>query len=473
MASKYPAALDSLPTSSANETKSQDTHPALHNDANAAINSIQSVLGADPASGAATLKARLAEVEVQAPFGQRLLSVLTEGLQDAVVVIVGDSTSDGYSTTWVGAVVDTLAARFPAYTVKYANWTNGNSDYNATSTKQTGTGSKTLTVYNCAVASQTAYYQMAPYFDVMIANKQPDLILFSHGHNHGGAGTSQQFWRNILVNAVQTILRACPMSETVLIAQNPRTDASATVQAERQHVTQQVARDAGLGFVNVHRAFLDVDPAASSLLADGVHPNTAGYALQAATLLRQMKLATAAPPRQLSTLDLLTPVNGLANGDFSAFAVPPTLTNWNVSNTTLSKDTTNYESPNGYSVKMVSATAATAYMSQNVTGDAFKRFKGKWITLAVRVRVPSGQAARCGGLSLIEQGGSHAGTETTGALSPVNGQGDWRWAMVSRRMAADATNVVVQIVLAESAVSQECSVDRAIIVPGIWPRDIR
>jgi lysophospholipase L1-like esterase len=405
-------------------------------------------------------------------FGRRLLRILTEGLQDATVVIVGDSTSAGYSSTWVGAVVDGLAARFPAYTVKYRDWTDGNTDYNAASTKQTGSGSKTLTVYNCAVAGKDAFYQMAPNFEAMIASKQPDLIVFSHGHNHGGAGTLPAFWRQGLVISTQSILKACPTSEVVLFAQNPRTDAAATVQAERQHITEQVAHTMGAGFLNVHRLFLDTDPAASSLLADTVHPNSTGYALISAEVLRRMTTAAGLPSQQRPTLTELVSVNGLTNGDFSSFAVPPTLTGWNVTNTTLSKDETNFESPNGYAVKMVSASAATAFMSQKLEGNALKRFKGNWVTLLVRVRVPSGQAARCGGISLVETGGSHAGTDSTGALS-TNGQGDWRWQMVSRRLATDCTSITVQIVLAESAVSQECSVDRAILIPGVWPRDIR
>jgi len=406
-------------------------------------------------------------------IGRRLLRKLREGIEDASIVIVGDSTSAGYSTTWVGKVIDGLAARYPAYTVKYQDWTNGNTDYNAASTKQTGTGAKTLTVYNCAVASQNAFYQLAPYFDAMIAAKQPDLLFLSHGHNHGNAGTLPEFWRNNLIIATQSILRACPMTEIVLIAQNPRTDTAATVQAQRQHVTEQVAHMSGFGFVNVHRAFLDVDPTAASLLNDPIHPNTAGYTVQANEILRLLSLTGPLGSEQRSTLDLTTNVNALTNGDYASFAVPPTLTGWSATNATLSKDTTNYESPNGYSVKMVSNTAASAYKIQTLSGDAIKRLRGGWITFLARVFIPVGQAARCGGLLMSEAGGSNPGSTSTGSLSPASGQGDWRWQLLSRRIAKDATSINFLVVLAESAITQECSVDRSIVVPGLWPRDIR
>lgn len=48
MSSKYPAELDALGTASSNSTKAKDVHPALHNDANAAINAVQETLGTTP-----------------------------------------------------------------------------------------------------------------------------------------------------------------------------------------------------------------------------------------------------------------------------------------------------------------------------------------------------------------------------------------------------------------------------------------
>lgn len=63
MASTYPGALDALTTASANGTASFTTHPALHNDANSAINAVQSTLGTNPQGGEATVSARIAALE--------------------------------------------------------------------------------------------------------------------------------------------------------------------------------------------------------------------------------------------------------------------------------------------------------------------------------------------------------------------------------------------------------------------------
>ena len=63
MPSAYPGALDALTTASANATPSTDTHPALHNNANAAINAIQSTLGTNPQGSEASVAARIAALE--------------------------------------------------------------------------------------------------------------------------------------------------------------------------------------------------------------------------------------------------------------------------------------------------------------------------------------------------------------------------------------------------------------------------
>lgn len=60
MASTYPTTLDSFSTASDNATPSTTTHPALHNDANDAINKIEAELGTAPSATHATVTARLA-----------------------------------------------------------------------------------------------------------------------------------------------------------------------------------------------------------------------------------------------------------------------------------------------------------------------------------------------------------------------------------------------------------------------------
>lgn len=58
----YPTTLDSLPENSTNATPMVDTHPELHNDANAAINALQEKVGIDSSADDTTIDYKLSGV---------------------------------------------------------------------------------------------------------------------------------------------------------------------------------------------------------------------------------------------------------------------------------------------------------------------------------------------------------------------------------------------------------------------------
>jgi hypothetical protein len=71
MASTYPGTLDSFATNSTDSTPSATTHPALHNDANDAINKVEAELGTNPSGTYATVLARLDALAITpVVFGQ-------------------------------------------------------------------------------------------------------------------------------------------------------------------------------------------------------------------------------------------------------------------------------------------------------------------------------------------------------------------------------------------------------------------
>ncbi len=93
--SGYPTALDSLPTSSANSTSSFDTHPALHNDVNSAVNAVQSELGLSPSGSHATVKARLDNIDVLCLAASDETTAITAGNGKVAVRVVGAHTLVG------------------------------------------------------------------------------------------------------------------------------------------------------------------------------------------------------------------------------------------------------------------------------------------------------------------------------------------------------------------------------------------
>lgn len=72
---------------------------------------------------------------------------LSLGVDDGVLLVLGDSTGDGY-TRWVYLLTQWLAQQFPAYTVNYWKWNDTAQSYDALGTSnsskvvQTGTGGK-------------------------------------------------------------------------------------------------------------------------------------------------------------------------------------------------------------------------------------------------------------------------------------------------------------------------------------------
>ncbi len=97
MSSKYPAALDALPTTSTNSTKAKDVHPALHNDANAAVNAIEATLGLNPQGAEATVTSRLAAI-----------AALVAAKQDAATAATDtELTAHAADTTNIHGIADT------------------------------------------------------------------------------------------------------------------------------------------------------------------------------------------------------------------------------------------------------------------------------------------------------------------------------------------------------------------------------
>ncbi|HEX5592015.1 MAG TPA: GDSL-type esterase/lipase family protein [Solirubrobacterales bacterium] len=410
-------------------------------------------------------------------IGRRLMRVLKEGLRDCTIVIVGDSTSTGTAggTTWSAKLLDLLHAQFPAYTIKFADWDDATHAYPALTTKYTGTGSVTLTLWNCAIASKNAHYQQSPYFDAMVASKQPDLVFISHGHNHGAeAATVEPYWRDDLLGISELVNLACPRAEVVLFAQNPRVDGNQNTQALRQHVTEMVAQVRGYGFVNVHRLFLDVDPAIKSLLSDEIHPNATGYLLIAEEVFRLMNLNGTLRNQQPSSLSVPV-VNLLSNGDFASYTVgsPDEIPNWFRVNVTASKDTTNYEGPNGYAVKLtVTTPGSAARLTQALPANLVRLLRGGWICLASRVYGPAGRPGGGGRISINEEGGSGAGLTQSNALA--GGDEGFKWEVCARRIAANATGISIYLnVDPNGTAGANFTFDRATLAKGILPRDIR
>lgn len=407
--------------------------------------------------------------------GQAIWLKLVAG-QGGIIEVVGDSTSDDGTNEWAGLMAADIALVLPRLKVQIVTWTDGGASWPAVTVLQAGDGTfGTLTVYNCSVGGKATHYFLAPNFNAMIADVQPDLVFINLGHNQGNTATAEPFWRDDLVALGETVTRQCPSAEVVALTQNPRGDAGAANQAARRHVTMRVARMRGWGVIDTYRVFLNADGTTDTSLIDvgTIHPNAAGEAAMWGEIKRRFQYVPGGDPRSQQESSLLRPVTtALLNADFATFAVPPTLTSWTATQCTPSKDVTNFESPNGWAVRLVSASAATSYIEQSITGNALKPFLGQLVCFAARVRIPSGQNSNVGRVHIRTTGGSN--TISLNSLATADGQGGFVWRTVAGRVDPSAGTLWCRVYCENGTTNTgDVSVDRVCLAQGLLPRDLR
>lgn len=432
------------------------------------------------------LEARMA-ANAAPPLLNRLQQAMAEDARNVSFLVIGDSTSS-YATgsdtfKWPYLILNALAARYPKYTVAHQTW-NGNG-FQATGTVQTGTGGNgnTLTLYNASWGGVGPRFHQTSAFNIMMFSAAYDAVFFSHGHNDGSGFTADPFFKDDLLALTESVNRARPGAEIILIAQNPRAPVPAS--DYQRNIAMQISKIAqmkGYSWVNVWKAFQNaspggvtvVDPAAGALLiSDGVHPNTAGQIVWANTIINRMNLIPGFAPSQHESSFAVPTLNRLANGDFASFASPPTLPSWTATNAVLSKDTTNFESPSGYAVKITPSSAAASYISQAVA--SMTEYKGRMWNVAARiwvagsVKTASTTSAR---VSIVETGGATPG-ETLSTAS-ANGTDNFLWITTTRFIASNATGMSIRVYGDSGAVSGSIvTVDRVVLSSGELPRDVR
>ena len=385
---------------------------------------------------------------------QRLMSGLHSEKADLSMLFVGDSTGNETSE-WIYLTITALAAQFPRWTVEYLLWNDATVDYASSVNIQTGSGSRTLTVYNCSVAGADSMFFQGGKFSPSIAALDPVLTVVSMGHNESAVPT---LWLPKYTGFAEQIADALPSTDIILVAQNPAT--ANTYQEQRTEIYREVAAKRGYGFIDVCQAFLDTGDA-PGLTVDGIHPTPTGSALWRDTVLSSFVYDEKASPRTQppSTLSQ-TGEQLLVNGDFAEFggAIPD---GWTGSLTpTVAKDSGLFESANGYSVKITAATTGGSIQQLLPLG----KVKGKWVTLAVRVYVTASQGYAPGRVAL---GDSLA---TVISNPTFYGKDGWRWEVVTKKISTSATFARVTIYGDTSPGTGYVHVSEAVTVLGKFPK---
>ena len=411
------------------------------------------------------------EVTVELPpqsAAYGLLSKMRAALEDVCVIINSDSTGITQDTDpatglvfkkWTRKLAEFLAANYPAYTVNYYSWSSN--AYTTPETLQIGTEGKTLHFYNAAVAGTQPLYLMGQYFEAAYVPRQADLIIFNHGHNtDNNVPASTHMGMDLAI--LYTMLQRHPNAGAVIVSQNPlRDNNNGTV---RSNGARQAAITAGFSLVDAFQMFQNAGKPTGWYM-DNIHPNSVGDA-KIFDLVKNLFVWPSSPSRYVP--GLTAGVNLLKNADFTTWGDGlDSPDGWTLTGCTAEKDTVNFESGD-YGLKLVSTGTIEAYAAYSLPASLVKRLRGKTVTLAARVFIPTTSTrGNCGAVQIPEV------TNNRPYGTPNGGRGGFIWKATVITVPTTATALTVRAVLDTSggAVGNWCTFDRLTLSAGNIPQD--
>ncbi|MFW7414772.1 SGNH/GDSL hydrolase family protein [Demequina sp. SO4-18] len=412
-------------------------------------------------------------VTATAASAAALVQKLKRDVEDATVLYIGDSTNTMVSTENKRAsrlVAEDMATLWPTHTVAWRQWDTGTNDWGTVENLNTGTGGRTLNWYNGGVSGSRMDYFLGDRFDVALANLQPDLVIVNYGLNDGAndVNGAARYGGARLMMLTEAVKRAVPYAQFIVLTQNERLDTISATVATRAQRYAEVCGLRGYGLIDTRQALLD-DPGWPSVMMspDNLHPSPEGSRVIADTILPYLRYDRRIQPRPSSPTSLSElGVNLLSNGDFAAFAgaVPD---DWSLIRSTSTKDTTNFEAPHGWAVRLEASEAGSSYIEQLLP---LATVRGQYVTVAARVRVPASFTAASA--ARVELAGG-AVNLTTPALNTY-ARDRFTWVFVTGRVLPDASLARVRV-YADSASNADAdiTIDRVVAVLGVLPKDIR
>lgn len=291
----------------------------------------------DSATAAALNSTYVAAQASAAPSAAKLATKLEQGLENAVVAVVGDSTGNA-NDEWVYLLAQSLAARYPAYTVTHRLWNDGTQAYDAATIIQTGTGAFTLDVYNASTPGKGPQYS-TPRLALQLP-VEPDLIFINYGHNLSfPAAEFMSVYYRPLMDAIDI---RWPSARIICSSQNKRVAPAANLTLHPLYMARikDLCAERGYGYLPVWEAF-DAGDATALNDPDGFHPNDDGSILWgniAASLFDVARVVNPSARRPLDRTSVFVPAPLMraANqtGGFPLYGVTNELPVWKFDKTT-------------------------------------------------------------------------------------------------------------------------------------------
>lgn len=406
------------------------------------------------------------------------LRKLADDVSNVRVLVLGDSTASvGY---WPDYLWPAVQALYPHRTLRKAQWDFVSAYGALTQVGSAGTPGTAYIDWYQGAEGGTVYESLYATWEARVAAVQPDLVILNYGHSYGanaasaGQPSDAAMDHAFLVRTmrfVADVKKSLPHAEVIVASQNPYLTAGARtgISDIRAQVMRRIAAEMGCAYGPILEAFRDTGNPSAYLNVDLLHPNVAGAQLGAAALLPLFRPASNYPPGFLSESPWnRSCVNLLGNGDFSDFASPPNLPSWTSLQSTLSKETTNYETGT-WSLKIAAAAGSgQSHAYQGLSAGALRRARGNLITVSARFYLPAGiNPASCARVQIT---GGGVTTQTSPGLA--NARDRFVWEIAQTRVPATSAFVTVSLQGGAAGSSDYCFVDRVVAVAGGLPRDM-
>jgi hypothetical protein len=196
---------------------------------------------------------------------------VVNGTGDAVISILGDSTSDT-STEWVYRWAEELGADA---TVTVHTWNPATADW-FPQTRNYGSGDRTITLWNASAAGANPTF---PLINDGMMQPDADLTILNYGH-WGMPQTVEASLGELLGSLGAGGEGAAPV---VLTAQNPARETWFGYSDTNRDAMRATAQERGLPVIDVHAAF-EENGDWEGLLVDEANPSDEGHQLWAETV---------------------------------------------------------------------------------------------------------------------------------------------------------------------------------------------
>lgn len=402
---------------------------------------------------------------------QDVVGLIRAQQQDINILIIGDSTT-AMPNSWAYQLPGKLGELFPTHTIVERRWdTTGDLAWLSPTTVATGTGARTINVWNGAKPGMAWSYQLDEARRITMTSAADfDLLMFNHGHNMTNSA-GEPNWATLAEVArlaVERFRSEAPNAAVVICAQNPRTDFPG--RAERNaDIYRRICAERGYAFVDVTQAFHDyvaANPGVTmpDLIESGgnLHPNALGFSVWinlVMTLFSSVSARSQSVPRQGPSIGDAAR-NYLPNGEGSINGV----TAWTQSNVTITQESTPKRSK-AYSLKL--AKTANGAASLIYATLPVEMLRGKTITFVAEMYLPNGVNANTGQLQLR----TNAGILKSGMTDAAYNRDQWTARTVTAKIPDDATWLRAYLNVDPSAGTAftELYLDRAAVIIGKYP----